>query len=250
MALVKIPVPFAPQFFEDLAFQEGRLICGVDEVGRACLAGPVVAGAAILKPRDRWTSAPPRIADSKKMSLKEREAAYTWLTQNSWYATAGVDARAIDATSIYQATLAAMRRAVIQVTLCYKVPDVVLVDAMPLNLPFLESPTADTPFDAPWGHTLYFNKGEDHSLSIAAASIIAKVTRDRMTQRLTCSFPGYGLEQHKGYPTELHRKALFARGRAIIHRTSFLRNFIQETTSEKTIQKPVVHETIDFPSGG
>lgn len=250
MGLIKIPVPFAPHFFEDLASQEGRLVCGVDEVGRACLAGPVVAGAAILKPRDRWTSTPPRIADSKKMSLKEREAAYTWLMQNSWYATAGVDARAIDATSIYQATLTAMRRAIMQVALCCKVPDVVLVDAMPLNLPFLANPASDKPFDAPWGHTLYFNKGEDHSLSIAAASIIAKVTRDRMAQRLACSFPGYGLEQHKGYPTELHRKALHTQGRAIIHRTSFLRNFIQATTSEKTIQKPVLYETIDFPSEG
>lgn len=237
MAIIKICFPFKKQFFDKKASELGLLLCGVDEVGRGCLAGPVVAAALILKPQALRRGRMPQLADSKALTAHEREKAYTWLVNNSWFATAIVNHRVIDAINIYQATLKAMRKAVVQLRVAHPhlaVPSAVLVDAMPLDASFLwESgssarinlkkgqPEAQALFDNPWNNTLYFYYGEEHSKSIAAASIIAKVTRDRIMQRMAPQFPRYQFESHKGYAVPTHKEVVTTLGRTLIHRTTY-----------------------------
>lgn len=229
MATVKIPVPFKKQHFDRKAAADQRLLCGVDEVGRACLAGPVVVGALALKPQGERSGKMPLIADSKAMTSLEREVAYTWLCRNSWFATAAITHRGIDATSIQVATLAAMRRAVLQLAAsCPVLLSCVLVDAMPLKIPFLDAPAPENQadlFENPYGHVIRFNYGEEHSRAIAAASIVAKVTRDRLMAELEKSFPAYAFSRHKGYGTKLHQTNLQLAGQSIIHRVSFLKSY-------------------------
>lgn len=177
-----------------------NVIVGVDEVGVACLAGPVVAAAVVLPLNSRLGL----IRDSKTLSLKQRETLYDQITSraNAW-AIGMCSPAEIDEINIRNASLLAMERAV------EKIPaaQFVLVDAW--TLPNISTPQRG------------IVKGDLHVKSIAAASIIAKVTRDRMMCEYAADFPVYGFERHKGYPTKYHREALVRHGVCEIHRRSF-----------------------------
>ncbi len=176
-------------------------LAGVDEAGRGCLAGPVVAAAVIL-PLDVPL---PGVRDSKALSPNRREKLLGLIQNKSLdWAIGVVGWRGIDHTNIYQAAAEAMRRAVKGLK---TPPCLVLVDGM--NLKGLTMPTAPVV------------KGDDKSLSIAAASIVAKVVRDRLMIRYHHLFPQYGFAAHKGYATVQHRQALKLYGPCPIHRRSF-----------------------------
>ncbi len=179
----------------------GSLVAGVDEAGRGSLAGPVVAAAVIL-PRD---VALPGLADSKLLTPKVRsrlaEAIHAVAT--SW-AVAAVEAVDIDATDILRATLRAMSEAVRQLV---PQPDLVLVDGN--AAPHLPMPARAVVH------------GDRHVPAISAASILAKVTRDRIMEGWAARFPAYGFAQHKGYGTAAHRAAIARHGPSPIHRRTF-----------------------------
>ncbi|GMU18854.1 MAG: ribonuclease HII [Candidatus Babeliales bacterium] len=202
---------FNKNYFEQTAWAQNQVICGLDEVGRGCLAGPVVTAAVIL-PIGKTHRL---LKDSKLMLPEEREKAYTWIIKNCWYATGIVHHRLVDDKNVYHATLVAMKKALVHLmaTVPYK-PIQIITDCMPLNL-------FDTAYKEIPVH--YFPFGERRSSSIAAASIVAKVTRDAMMRRMDTLFPGYLLASHKGYSTPPHKRILIERNQhLIIHRDSFL----------------------------
>lgn len=170
--------------YEKKLYRQGiKYIAGVDEVGRGPLIGPVVAAAVIL-PELYFNS---EIKDSKKISEKKRNILYDEITKNAVAIGIGVVSNTkIDEVNIYEATKLAMKKAIrnLQVK-----PDHILIDAMPL---VLSIPTTS------------IIKGDNLSLSIAAASIIAKVTRDNMMNKLDVKYPLYGFKRHKGYATKEH----------------------------------------------
>jgi ribonuclease HII len=212
MAVYNIKEHFKKNHFELKNWQENRLVCGIDEVGRGCLAGPVVTAAAILLPNKKN----PLLKDSKLLSHEELQKAYKWLTKNSFFSCAIVNHRDIDLYNIYYATLRAMKRSVAQLmNIGPKQPSTILIDAMPLTL-------AQTPYE----HIdiFHFPFGERKSDSIAAASIIAKVKRDELMRIIARSFPNYHFEKHKGYATKLHQEAIELYGTSIIHRKTFLKD--------------------------
>ena len=177
------------------------LVCGVDEVGRGPLAGPVVAAAVILDPARRIDG----LADSKKLSEKRRDALYDQICERALAWSLGrAEVPEIDAINILQASLRAMQRAVAGLAIS---PQCVLVDGN--RLPEL-----------PWEARAVVG-GDAIEPSISAASIIAKVTRDREMAELDALYPGYGLARHKGYPTRFHLDALRELGVSTIHRRSF-----------------------------
>jgi ribonuclease HII len=176
------------------------LICGVDEAGRGPWAGPVVAAAVILD----QSNFPQGLNDSKKLTPEKREALFAPILQCSEVGIGIVSAAEIDAINILQATYLAMQRALKNLT---SRPTLALVDGnrapeLPCNV-----------------QTII--KGDAKSLSIAAASIIAKVTRDRMMIAMESQFPGYGFAVHKGYGTAKHAAALEQLGPCFEHRKSF-----------------------------
>ena len=202
---------FKKDFFEKRAWSENRLIIGVDEVGRGCLAGPVVAGAVILK----WKRSPTLLKDSKILTPEQRERSFSWIGKHSWAAVGIVNNQLIDQLNIYHATLLAMRRAVLNVlAICPHRPTELIIDAMPLNL-------ADTIHKDITVH--HFPFGEEQSSSIAAASIHAKVMRDRLMAKMDAVFPGYRLGKHKGYTTPEHKQLIREHGRSVMPRLRFLR---------------------------
>lgn len=210
MVTIKIPNRFKKDLYEVTAWNQNELICGIDEVGRGCLAGPVVVAAVILYPSKKS----PLLKDSKLMDAQELLKGYAWIKKNSWHATALIDHRTIDEVNIYQATLKAMKRAFMQLMAhCPQRPRTIVIDAMPLQL-------VHTAFQEIDVH--YFNFGEKRSSSIAAASIFAKVTRDQLMHRLNSFVPGYHLDRHKGYSTQLHKQSLKECGHSIIHRISYI----------------------------
>ena len=176
-------------------------VAGVDEVGRGCLAGPVVAAAVVLNP-ERYI---PRICDSKTVTALERERLYRRITREAiCWAVVGVDPEEIDRINIHQATLQAMRRAVLSLA---PLPDAVLVDAFRIpSLPMAQRGVV---------------KGDRRASAIAAASIMAKVTRDRLMQALHDTDPRYGFDRHKGYATADHLSAVARFGYSPQHRRSF-----------------------------
>ena len=177
-------------------------IAGVDEVGRGALAGPVIAAAAILPEKFRHR----KLNDSKQLSPELREKIYVDLTSNTevFWAIGIVDHLEIDRINILRATHKAMRAAIGALV---DPPDHVLIDGLPVfPFPFPQTAIVD---------------GDCYSLSIAAASVIAKVTRDRMMRDFCARFPEYCFEQHKGYGTELHLTKLHELGPCPIHRRSF-----------------------------
>jgi ribonuclease HII len=187
---------------ENAARRRGALrIAGLDEVGRGPLFGPVVAAAVIL-PRGCLL---PGLNDSKKLSEKKRAELDIEIRANavSW-AIAEVDAETIDRINIRQASLLAMRRAVEQLALS---PDFLLIDGRD---------TID--WECPQQAII---RGDGTSVSIAAASVLAKVYRDRLLVELDREYPGYGLAQHKGYPCPAHLAALDRLGPTPLHRKSF-----------------------------
>ncbi len=204
--------------YEKQNSSNNTILCGIDEVGRGCLAGPVVTAAAILKSTRKNSL----IKDSKLLNEKQLEKAYNWLTKNSIFSVSIIDHRRIDQHNIYRATQIRMCRAYYQLCAIAPAPPmVVLVDAvkLPLNCQVI---------------SLY--KGEQESISIAAASIIAKVTRDRIMKRLSERFPLYHLHEHKGYATKVHYDALFTQGSSLIHRASFLKNYRQALLDQVNTQ--------------
>ncbi|MGD8242567.1 MAG: ribonuclease HII [Desulfobacterales bacterium] len=188
--------------FENQARQNGaRFVAGVDEVGRGPLAGPVVA-AAVLLPVGFSSEG---INDSKKLSARQRMAAFERICRQAAGIGVGViDAEVIDRINILEASLLAMATAIDRLE---PAPDYLLVDG---NQP-VKCAIAQT--------TL--TRGDSRSVSIAAASIVAKVTRDRLMEDYHRLYPAYGFAQHKGYPTRAHREAVAVYGGCPIHRRSF-----------------------------
>ena len=206
---------------EQEAWSNDQLICGVDEVGRGCFAGPVVVAAAILKPHSYHEL----LQDSKLLSKKELQTAYDWLMSHATFQLSTNTSTTIDQLNIYQATKVSMLQALKHFLYQQAVaPSKILVDAMPLSLE--NSIFSHIPIES-------YTKGESVSASIAAASIIAKVSRDRLITRMGKTFPGYGFEQHKGYGTQLHQKNIVHYQPSIIHRTTFLKKMLNNHESDQ-----------------
>lgn len=200
----------AARLAEMLEFDRSRLasgmIAGVDEAGRGPLAGPVTAAAVVL-PEDAVIDG---LNDSKKLSEKRREELFDVIRDKALaYAVYSVDEKRIDEINILQATFEAMRGAVGALDV---IPDLVLVDGN-------RSPGLELPCET-------VVKGDSKSMSIAAASILAKVTRDRYMRRMAEIYPGYGFEKHKGYGTKAHYEAIERLGICDIHRRTFLKNIL------------------------
>jgi ribonuclease HII len=183
-------------------------IAGVDEVGRGCLFGDVIA-AAVIMPQGAIIEG---VTDSKKLTDKKRERLYTEIMEQALAVGVGyVPADVIDEINIRQAALRAMKQALEQLSV---VPDYILVDAETVDMPQPQQSII---------------KGDANSHSIAAASIIAKVTRDRLCEgEWEQLYPGYGIAGHKGYATKLHRERILELGVTPMHRRSFLGNLLLE----------------------
>jgi ribonuclease HII len=176
-------------------------VAGVDEVGRGCLAGPVVAAAVVLNPL-RYI---PRICDSKTVTALERVRLYERITRTAVaWGVAAAGPREIDTINIHQASLRAMQRAILALE---PLPDIVLVDAFRVpDLPMAQRAVVH---------------GDARCTAIAAASIVAKVTRDRLMLELHNEDPRYGFDRHKGYATRDHLDAVSQFGYSEVHRRSF-----------------------------
>jgi ribonuclease HII len=207
--------------FELTAWACNTVVVGIDEVGRGCLAGPVVA-AAVMLPINKTHR---MLKDSKIMTACERAVAFEWIKRHCAYGVGIVHHRAIDKHNIYQATQHAMKKALahLLVTSVYR-PSAIVVDAMPLD--FSGTAVADIPVH-------YFPKGESKSSSIAAASIVAKVIRDTMMKKYDRVIPGYSLLDNKGYGTAVHQKALHKHHHSIIHRVRFLSKLLEDTNRDE-----------------
>lgn len=190
-----------------------KYVVGVDEVGRGPLAGPVVAAAVILDPNNKIEG----LNDSKQLTAKKRQLLLKEIQQKSIaYAYSFVSEETIDKINIYQASKQAMLEAINKLDIK---PEYILSDAMPLK-------EATVPYDA-------IIKGDTLSASIAAASILAKVTRDDFMVEMDKTYPGYGFAKNKGYPTKAHFLALEEIGICKIHRKSYkpVKDIIQKQIS-------------------
>ena len=175
-------------------------VAGIDEAGRGPLGGPVVTAAVILDPNN----IPAELDDSKKLSEAKRERLYTEIFQTARVGVGIAEPEEIDRINVLAATMIAMQRAVEDLP---TLPSAVLIDGN-------RAPQLDLKCEA-------IIKGDSKSLSIAAASIVAKVTRDRLMVLADTRFPGYGFAGHKGYPTQAHRNALAEIGVAPLHRRNY-----------------------------
>ena len=185
-------------------------IIGLDEAGRGPMAGPLVVGGVIF-PEDYYDE---RINDSKKLTEKKREALFDIIIENALaYKIEIIDVEEVDSLNVYQASKEGMLRIIRSID---KKPDFALTDAMPLG--------NELPHEA-------IVKGDSKSQSIAAASILAKVTRDRLMKEYGKKYPEYGFEKHKGYVTKAHKEALRKYGVTPIHRKSFAP--VQEVLNEQ-----------------
>lgn len=175
------------KYEKELYINGVELIAGVDEVGRGPLIGPVVAAAVILPKNYKL----PGLTDSKKLSEKKRDEFYKIINRDAISIGIGIiDEKKIDEVNIYEATKLAMKDAIKKLKVK---PEHILIDAMPLELDI---------------STTSIIKGDAKSISIAAASVIAKVTRDSMMYELDKKYPNYGFGNHKGYPTKKHIEAI------------------------------------------
>lgn len=197
--------------FEAHGWENGcTAVCGVDEAGRGPIAGPVCAGAVILPPHIEIEG----LNDSKKLSEKKREKLYDVICEQaiSW-SVALVDEKTIDEINILQATYLAMKNAVEGL-------------AVPADFALIDGNRSEglcIPHECVIG-------GDGKAPSIAAASILAKVTRDRLMREYAAQYPAYGFEKHKGYETRVHDEALLVHGPCPIHRMSFLKKFYAKHT--------------------
>ena len=186
---------------------EGMLIAGIDEAGRGPLAGPVVCACVIMPLEEDMIIE--GIDDSKKLSAKKREGLYEKIIQRAKaYSIVEIDEKTIDEINILQATKLGMKKAL--ETLKIK-PDIVLIDAVKIDSEIKQDNII---------------KGDALSYNIAAASILAKVYRDRLMIKLDERFAGYGFAQQKGYGTKIHFEALKKLGATAVHRKSFIKNFV------------------------
>ena len=193
---------------EKLYSDKVKLIAGIDEAGRGPLAGPVVVGAVIM-PKDSMIEG---VNDSKKVSEKKREKLYEQITKEAISWSVGIaNQNEIDEINILNATKLALKRAIENLE---TKQDLILVDAL-TNID-----TQNIPYKS-------IIKGDAKEYSIAAASIIAKVTRDRMMREYDEIYPQYGFSGHKGYGTAKHIAAIKEYGPCILHRKSFIKNFIK-----------------------
>lgn len=186
---------------------EVRYICGIDEAGRGPLAGPVVV-ASVIMPRDSMIEG---VNDSKKVSEKKREALYDKIIEEAVsYGIGVIDQKEIDERNILEATKTGLTISLKELSVK---PDVILVDALK------GIDTLGIPYQS-------IIKGDALCYSISAASILAKVTRDRMMRQWDEIYPQYGFEKHKGYGTKAHIEAIKEYGLCPIHRKSFTKNFV------------------------
>lgn len=194
---------------EDELYAKGiQMICGIDEAGRGPLAGPVCAAAVILPPHLEI----PGLDDSKKLSDKRRRELMPVIKEQAVaYGIAFASHEEIDEINILQATFLAMERALAQLSVR---PDFALIDG-----------NREKDFGLPVKTVV---KGDSLSANIAAASILAKVTRDDLMEEMAKEYPAYGFEIHKGYGTKAHYAALTAHGPSPIHRMTFLKKFYGE----------------------
>lgn len=185
---------------------KGKVVAGIDEAGRGPLAGPVVC-ACVIMPMDELIEG---INDSKKLTEKKRELLYQQIKEKAIsYSIAEVDEKTIDEINILNATKLGMKRALEGLKIK---PEVVLIDAVKIDT------------DLPQENII---KGDALSYNIAAASILAKVYRDRLMKSLDLKYPQYQFAKHKGYGTKLHIEMLQKFGKSPIHRESFIKNFIE-----------------------
>ena len=193
--------------YEDEAYEKGyEIIAGIDEAGRGPLAGPVVAAAVILR-RGSFIEG---LNDSKKLTPQKRDKLYDIIMKNALSVGVGiVDEKIIDEINILNATKVAMKQAIEKLIIN---PDILLTDAV--KLPEVKIPQ------------ISIVKGDAKSVSIAAASVIAKVTRDRFIEKMDSEYPQYGFSKHKGYGTKAHIEAIKKYGICPIHRVSFTKNFV------------------------
>ncbi len=194
--------------FENLAYSKGYTsVCGVDEAGRGPLAGPVCAAAVIL-PKGVIIGG---VNDSKKLSEKKREALFDVITSTALsYSIAFATVEEIEEINILNATMLAMKRAVEGLD-------------VPADFAYIDgnrTPDLDIPSE-------YIIKGDARSMSVAAASILAKVSRDRLLLEYAKEYPEYQFEKHKGYGTKIHTDAIKEFGPCPVHRLSFLKNILK-----------------------
>ncbi len=196
--------------YESSLYAQGcQCVAGVDEAGRGPLAGPVVVAAVILPD----PPGAPGVTDSKQLTQRQRERCYRWILKHALGVhVTHASHEMIDHLNILQATLVAMREAILGL---HPSPDYVLVDGPHI-------PDTDVP-------CLPLVKGDELSLSVAAASIVAKVSRDNLMRAYHQMYPQYGFDQHKGYPTKAHYAALEQWGPSPIHRRSFRLSKSQES---------------------
>ena len=194
---------------ENSYFEKGfRLICGVDEAGRGPLAGPVCAAAVILPPNHNI----PGLNDSKKLSDKKRRELYPLIKEQAVaYGIAFASEQEIDDINILQATFLAMQRAIDQLSVK---PDFALIDG-----------NREKDFGVPVKTVVH---GDSLSASIAAASVLAKVTRDDLMLKLSEQYPQYAFDVHKGYGTKAHYEAISTHGPCPVHRMTFLKKYYGE----------------------
>lgn len=213
--------------YEKLARVEGvKLIAGVDEVGRGALFGPVVAAAVILPPDTRIRG----LRDSKQLLPEDRERLAELVRARAIaIAVEEVDAETIDRVNIYQASRMAMAAAVMRLD---PQPDHLLIDALRLDLPHRQT------------SIIY---GDSLSISIAAASVVAKVHRDARMREMDREYPEYGLAAHKGYATPEHREALRKHGPSAMHRKSFAPVAQTELPWEDMPHEDMPHKDDDLP---
>ena len=191
--------------YERACYEAGQtLVCGVDEAGAGPLAGAVYAAAVILPPYLCIEG----LNDSKKLSAKKREQLFVEIQKNALaYAISYVEPEVVDEINILNARLLCMQKAVKSLSI---VPQYILIDGN-------RSPALSIPHQT-------IVKGDGNSASIAAASILAKVSRDRYMEEMELKYPGYGFAKHKGYGTKLHYERLRELGPSALHRRSFLKN--------------------------
>lgn len=186
---------------------EGRLIAGIDEAGRGPLAGPVVYACVIMPlEKDKIIEG---VNDSKKLSEKKREMLFEKILATAIaYSIIEIDVKTIDEINILNATKLGMKKALENIKIK---PDIVLIDAVKIETDIVQENII---------------KGDAKSYNIASASILAKVYRDRLMEKLAVEYPEYGFEKHKGYGTKLHIENLKKYGKTPIHRKTFIKNFV------------------------